>query len=99
MEGEGSAETHVVHHHKESAGKKAGTLLRDFKNKIKLKHILSGFVYLIIALAIFYPIAANMSTTAPGVGGDLYTNLWGIWWASYTVFQTHGNHSQNLRAL
>ncbi|HUC38840.1 MAG TPA: hypothetical protein VL944_01790 [Candidatus Acidoferrum sp.] len=63
----------------------------DFKNKIKMKHVYAAALYLFIALVIFSPIVSNMSTTAPGTGGDLYSNLWGIWWASYTVFHTHGN--------
>ena len=54
------------------------------ENKIRLKHVLSGLIYLLIALIIFYPITLHMSSVAPGIGGDLYSNIWGMWWISYT---------------
>ena len=54
------------------------------KEKVKLKHVLSGIIYLLISLVIFYPIALHMSSLAPGIGGDTYLNMWGMWWISYT---------------
>ncbi len=80
---------HVAAHRKHH--QKAMALLSGYKSKIHRKHVIAGVIYLLISLVIFSPIAANMSTVAPGVGGDLYTNLWGIWWANYAVFQTHTN--------
>ncbi len=81
-----NAEMHIP----KQKGRIASTL-SGYRKKVHKKHIIAGLIYTLIALVIFYPITANMKYVAPGTGGDLYSNLWGIWWASYTVFQTHGN--------
>ncbi len=83
-----SSASHAAPHTKRDYPKAVVDTLRA---KVKRKHIIAAVIYLAIALIIFYPITANMSTVAPGTGGDLYSNMWGIWWASYTLFQTHGN--------
>lgn len=82
------AEHHAIHRTKRNY---PAIIADTVKAKVKRKHIIAAIIYLVIALIIFYPITANMSTIAPGTGGDLYSNMWGIWWASYTLFQTHGN--------
>ncbi len=46
-------------------------------------------VYLILAMAVFYPITLHMNSTVPGSGGDTYQSLWGIWWVSYSTFVLH----------
>ena len=93
MEGESSAAegTHV--HHAAHAARKQGlaAALSHYKNKVHRKHIAAGILYLFIALVVFYPIAANMKYVAPGTGGDLYSNLWGIWWASYALSHSPGS--------
>ena len=62
----------------------AGRLGKGIAEKVKPKHIIAGFIYLVIALVVFYPITARMASVAPGVGGDVYSNIWGMWWISYT---------------
>ncbi len=46
-------------------------------------------VYLILAMAVFFPITLHMNSVVPGSGGDTYQSLWGIWWVSYSTFVLH----------
>jgi hypothetical protein len=78
-----AGEAHVNHEHKKRFG--ISNLKKLAEEKIRLKHVLSGLIYLLIALVLFYPIALHMSSVAPGTGGDLYSNMWGMWWISYTL--------------
>ncbi len=48
-------------------------------------------VFLIVAFIVFSPVLANVTTTAPGTGGDVYQNLWDIWWVSYATFTLHSS--------
>lgn len=94
MEGEtahaehGAAPSHTAPRRKKDY---AMMIADTLKQKIKRKHVIAGLIYLMIGLIIFLPITANMQSVVPGTGGDVYTNMWGIWWASYTTFVTHGN--------
>ena len=54
-------------------------------------------LYLVIALAMFYPITLNMGKVAPGSGADSFQNLWDIWWVRYALFNLHTSiYSTNL---
>ncbi len=66
-------------------------------SKILAEYLPVLLVYLIIALVVFWPLAANItSTIAAGRpdfvtagSGDAYQNLWSLWWAGYAVFNLH----------
>ena len=60
-------------------------LKKEITEKVRPKHVVAGFIYLVIALVVFYPITLHMTNVAPGVGGDIYSNIWGMWWISYTL--------------
>ncbi len=62
---------------------------RLLASKIRPKHCISIVVYLLLALIVFAPITAHMSSLAPGTGGDTYQNLWGLWWVPYATFKLH----------
>ncbi|MEM0201972.1 MAG: hypothetical protein QXR73_02250 [Candidatus Micrarchaeaceae archaeon] len=65
--------------------------------KIKREYIFAAIVYLIIAFVVAAPITTNITTTAPGIGGDTYQNLWDIWWVVHAV--THLHTIWNTNAL
>ncbi|MDE1850789.1 MAG: hypothetical protein KGH54_03285, partial [Candidatus Micrarchaeota archaeon] len=46
-------------------------------------------VYLAIALVVFWPITANIASTTVNGAGDLYQNLWNMWWVNYATFTLH----------
>jgi hypothetical protein len=52
-------------------------------------HVVAFVIFLAIALAMFANITLNMSTMAPGSGGDSYLNLWDVWWVNYAIFNLH----------
>ncbi|MEM3227910.1 MAG: hypothetical protein QXK65_03115, partial [Candidatus Micrarchaeaceae archaeon] len=54
-------------------------------------YIYASVIYLFVALLMFPSITAHPSTVANGVGGDVYQNLWNLWWVKYALF-----HSQNI---
>ncbi len=81
-----------AHHAAHSSQRQSLTsILYGYKKKIHRKHLIAGAIYLFIALVLFYPITANMSHVAPGIGGDVYSNLWGIWWAQYALVHNPGS--------
>lgn len=65
--------------------------ISGYRSKVHTKHLAAGLLYLLIALILFYPITANMANVAPGTGGDVYSNLWGIWWAQYALTHNPGS--------
>lgn len=49
-------------------------------------------IYLLIALALFYPIIRNPVTTVLGTpSGDIYQFLFFIWWVKYALFTLHAS--------
>jgi hypothetical protein len=82
------ADSHVHHEmHKEHAHEhKTKT---TFSPRQYWKPILAFAIYLIVALAMFYPITLHLGSVAPGTGADTYQNLWDIWWVKYAVFHLH----------
>ncbi len=79
-------EENVAVGHAHHAGRRsAADIARGYLSNVHMKHVVAGFLYLFIALVLFYPITTNMSTVAPGTGGDVYINMWGIWWAQYAL--------------
>ncbi len=48
-------------------------------------------IFLAIAVVVFSPVAANITTIVPGTGGDVYQNLWDIWWVGYSTFTLHSS--------
>lgn len=58
-------------------------------HSVKMVHLIAFAIYLVIALVMFANITLNMTTVAPGYGGDTYLNLWDIWWVNYATFSLH----------
>ena len=46
-------------------------------------------IYLAIALVIFWPITTHIASTTVNGAGDLYQNLWNMWWVNYATFTLH----------
>jgi hypothetical protein len=59
------------------------------KGIMRMDYMAAAAAYLIIALAVLAPIIAQMSTLAPGIGGDSYQNLWDLWWVVHAVSSMH----------
>ncbi|MGC8776736.1 MAG: hypothetical protein ACP5P2_02195 [Candidatus Micrarchaeia archaeon] len=58
----------------------------------KLKEYLSVFLaYLAIAIAMFWQLVANFSTSVWGYGGDVYQSMWNLWWVRYSIFTLHAS--------
>lgn len=61
------------------------------------QYLLPFGIYLLIALVIFWPVTLNITNTvaAGGLGfptagnGDVYQNLWNLWWTGYSIFTLH----------
>lgn len=49
----------------------------------------SFFIYLVIALAMFWNITGNFGGVVPNGGGDVYQSMWGLWWVPFSVFVLH----------
>lgn len=43
-------------------------------------HLLPLLAYLLVALAVSYPLVRRFGTALPGDGGDAWQNLWNYWW-------------------
>ena len=73
--------------------------MEDDSKKIKknshIKHdklyIYVSLIYLIIAFVLFFGLTSNITHIAPGVGSNTYSNLWNLWWVSYSTFTLHAN--------
>lgn len=71
----------------------------DFVKGNYKKYLLPLAVYLAIALIVFWPVTLNITTIVASGGpdslkagtGDLYQNLWSLWWAGYAVFNLHSS--------
>lgn len=56
-------------------------------------------LYLIVALVVFWPVAVDVTSVVPAGSpfnpvpgtGDLYSNLWNLWWVGYSVFGIHAS--------
>ncbi|MDE1869393.1 MAG: glycosyltransferase family 39 protein [Candidatus Micrarchaeota archaeon] len=46
-------------------------------------------LFLAISLVVFWPLAVNMATTTVNGAGDLYQNLWNLWWVNYATYTLH----------
>ncbi|MGC8652050.1 MAG: hypothetical protein ACP5UH_02255 [Candidatus Micrarchaeia archaeon] len=45
-----------------------------------------AFIYLVAALAMFFPLTEGITKTAPGNGAFAYTDLWSFWWIDHALF-------------
>lgn len=69
----------------------------DFNRANYKKYLLPLAIYLLIALILFWPVTTNITSTVaaggPGITqagtGDLYQNLWSMWWVNYAIFDLH----------
>jgi hypothetical protein len=69
----------------------------DFVRGNYRKYLLPFAIYLFIALIVFWPVTLKITSTVAAGGpdfvtagsGDVYQNLWSLWWASYAVFNRH----------
>ncbi len=52
------------------------------------KNVAIALVYLLIALAFFWPILEGKIL---GTGGDAYQSLWELWWVPYSIFSLHSS--------
>ena len=75
--------------HAGSAGQKTHGVSRHSYNRY-MPYVYVSILYLILALVMFAPISAHMSSVANGIGGDVYQNLWNIWWIKYSLSHLHG---------
>ncbi len=78
---------HAEHQHGHTA--KRSIVVSFTENVFQKKYIFSVIIYAALAIAMFAPIFANMASTAPGYGGDVYLNLWDVWWVNYATFTAH----------
>lgn len=62
-----------------------------FKHGSFREHAGSFAVYLIIALIIFWNIAANISGSVFNNAGASYQGMWNLWWSPYSMFVLHQN--------
>ena len=46
-------------------------------------------IYAIITIIVFNPVFASISNTIPGVGGDPFQNLLGLWWPGFALLNLH----------
>ncbi|MGI0141458.1 MAG: hypothetical protein ACREBF_02290 [Candidatus Micrarchaeales archaeon] len=46
-------------------------------------------IYLAISLVVFWPIVTNIAHTTVNGAGDLYQNLWNMWWVGYATLTLH----------
>ena len=53
--------------------------------------ILVFFVYLFIALVMFWNITVNIVGSLPSSSGASYQSAWGLWWINYATFMLHQN--------
>jgi hypothetical protein len=58
------------------------------KNKVK-KYAMVALAYLLLSVAMFYPMILNMASTVPGSGGDVFQSMWDLWWVPYSMFELH----------
>jgi|GEM_PF-896113 len=56
-----------------------------------MPYLYASLIYLLLSSAMFPSILAHPASVANGVGGDVYQNLWNLWWIRYALF-----HSQNI---
>ncbi|MGI0141600.1 MAG: hypothetical protein ACREBF_03050 [Candidatus Micrarchaeales archaeon] len=60
-------------------------------------YLIIALIYLSISLVIFWPVTANITNTIVGGvpssifpgSGDVYQNLWTLWWVNYAIFALH----------
>ncbi len=64
--------------------------METFKNELK-QYGIAFAIYVIIALALFSNIFANVTNTVVSSGTGLYTTLFNLWWANYAVFHLHSS--------
>lgn len=48
-------------------------------------------IYLILTLALTYPVAARFNTHLAGDDGDAWQNVWNMWWMKECIVETHHN--------
>jgi hypothetical protein len=63
--------------------------IKAITSKITERYLIAIALYFLIALIMFAPIAANITASAPGSGGDTYLNLWDIWWVNHALLVQH----------
>jgi hypothetical protein len=80
---------HAEPHHEAKAQKQKVDINHITRTIFQKKYVASVIIYLIIALIMFEPITASITTVAPGSGGDTFLNLWGVWWINHAVFNLH----------
>lgn len=66
-----------------------GLDLKDFDFNLLKSYALVCLIYLLIAVVLFLPEIGNLKTTVLGNSGDVYQNLWNLWWAKYSLLQAH----------
>jgi hypothetical protein len=64
-------------------------LRRLFSNQTFRLSLLAGFIYLIIAIIITYPLITQLSTHIPGVDEDSATHVWYLWWFKWALIEGH----------
>ena len=66
-----------------------GALLDDKAKRMVAEYAIVCIIYLAISAILFLPEIGNLQTTVLGNSGDVYQNLWDIWWAKYALLIGH----------
>ncbi|MDE1804745.1 MAG: hypothetical protein KGH59_03105 [Candidatus Micrarchaeota archaeon] len=80
---------HAVHHAEHSHAHATKANMISGARSWAIENLPILLVYLLIALVLFWPITANIASTTVNGFGDLYQNLWGLWWVGYATFTLH----------
>lgn len=57
--------------------------------QLKRVYLYVFFVYLAMALLMFWNVTLNMTSKVFSTGGDVYQSMWGLWWVPYSIFTLH----------
>src|SRR2546423_9265026 len=60
------------------------------RSPVPSSHLLVLGGYLLLTLALTYPIARDLFTRVPG-GGDAWQHIWNLWWVKHAVVDLHTN--------
>ncbi len=66
-------------------------LFSDVQRKDLVFYVGISIVYLLIAMAMLWPITTDITGRVLGLGGDPYQALWNIWWDGYSTFVLHSS--------
>jgi hypothetical protein len=57
--------------------------------KYTKEYALVAFVFLLLALLLYWPMTIGITSTVPNGGGDVYQTMWNLWWVGYALLTLH----------